>query len=669
MTPPRQPPRASSRHPKPPRPSARFWPALYLLLATAAPCRPVSADSVWWELSRGRAVAEGAIRPSQALTHADTAADADWLGGLPCFLVYQSFGEAGLMFWRIAACGLLAIWIWRLLAPVAAFPPATRYWLAALGLFCTSSAWDPSPAILDVLGMLFVARLAERSKPPWIALPVTLLIWANLAPRVVLGWLVYVFVRLSNAATCSGSRETSVRPNSHESRDGCFRCTDYFTACRGLLLLALMALATGLTPRGPFTLLDSIYMLIPSSADWSSLANLPVIGVWLVLAARAASQRMSRQRYAASGNIDARSDRRNRLVALAVAPVIAVALAAGWFPGLPGRLGWGIDPRLDLEPLKDALNDVQLQGAVQVFDMRSAGAIAWLRPPGLKLHDAPPRAWLEGRQPADMLLADDIASRREFSYFRVDGSQGGWRRTLQSRQVKLLLLPIERTHQIAGLSDSLWRPLSLASLIVPFGQAGDPGCSRQIVSALQQEQLLSWGPWSARDLPRFGSASHTDLWGIASGSPDHTDPLLQANLLAARAQPVAALRLLFPVLRESPGGEAMQLFVQLQAEAGHRELLAAGQISRLREYSAAFHRGSATILPDWKAALSEYSRGRPAAAAQQLHAGNAEMHYARGWLYLESGELKPAANEFDQFLRQFPDHPLAAVVDDARKHF
>ncbi|MCH8830638.1 MAG: hypothetical protein IID45_13760, partial [Planctomycetes bacterium] len=49
--------------------------------------QPIASADLWWQLSRGRAVIAGSFTPSRDLLAADTAAEADWLGGVAFYLI------------------------------------------------------------------------------------------------------------------------------------------------------------------------------------------------------------------------------------------------------------------------------------------------------------------------------------------------------------------------------------------------------------------------------------------------------------------------------------------------------------------------------------------------------------------------------------------------------
>jgi hypothetical protein len=110
--------------------------------------QPVSADSFWWHLSRGRAVSTGSLSPSRDLLANDNSAEADWLGGLPFYPGYELFGVDGLMFSKVIAVLIAGLLLMRCRCEA-------RMWesllIVALSLFGAWTAWDPVPLQTEVL--------------------------------------------------------------------------------------------------------------------------------------------------------------------------------------------------------------------------------------------------------------------------------------------------------------------------------------------------------------------------------------------------------------------------------------------------------------------------------------------------------------------------------------
>ena len=69
------------------------------LIATAAllGLQPITADSLWWHVARGREAIDFNLLPSASLLRADVAAESDWLSGVPMALAFDLAGLHGLM--------------------------------------------------------------------------------------------------------------------------------------------------------------------------------------------------------------------------------------------------------------------------------------------------------------------------------------------------------------------------------------------------------------------------------------------------------------------------------------------------------------------------------------------------------------------------------------------
>jgi hypothetical protein len=230
---------------------------------------------------------------------------------------------------------------------------------------------------------------------------------------------------------------------------------------------------------------------------------------------------------------------------------------------------------------------------------------------------------------------------------------------LKQRQIARLLVPIERLDILSALTNSVWQPLDLASPLMLYGRAGDAACSPRIVEVLRQEQLISRGPWTAAPLPQFGAHSHWDFWGLASGQPDAGIALAQARMFASRRLYTAALKLLFPVLREATSRDAREMFHRLQSDLAWREHLEIGHSSQFRTLAS---QSAQPLNSRWQTAIAAYGEGRPDRAAEALHGSDPQEYYARGWLRLEAGEVSAAHQEFRSLASEFPDHELTALA-------
>ena len=126
----------------------------FLLLVTVLfAARPISSDELWWDMSRGRAVAAGSLMPSRQLLSLETNADADWLSGLPVWLIYEVSGAFGLMVARLVCMLLVAIFLYR---QASALPIAWRLLLPVLALGVSTALFDPGPLLFDALGLVLL---------------------------------------------------------------------------------------------------------------------------------------------------------------------------------------------------------------------------------------------------------------------------------------------------------------------------------------------------------------------------------------------------------------------------------------------------------------------------------------------------------------------------------
>jgi hypothetical protein len=162
--------------------------------------QPVSADSFWWHLSRGRVVSTGSLSPRGDLLANDNSAEADWPGGLPFYPGYELFGVDGLMFSKVIAVLIAGLLLVRGRCEA-------RTWesllIVALSLFGAWSAWDPVPLQTEVLLMILTFLAAERfcRRPDFarmLTVAVILALWANIGSGCAVGVLVVlaeVFLR------------------------------------------------------------------------------------------------------------------------------------------------------------------------------------------------------------------------------------------------------------------------------------------------------------------------------------------------------------------------------------------------------------------------------------------------------------------------------------------
>lgn len=218
--------------------------------------QPISADDWWWQLSRGRAVLQGTWSPSAKLLTSENGWEADWLGGLPAYVLYESFGASGWMLCRLAVVGgLLWLAVDSLRSRRLVGFPAML--LTTATLIAVAGYLDPVPRTFGMLGMLFVVwwswptfnssrvpDLAGRHRTSWrslVAVATVFWLWASTSPSVALGGLLMLIAALHE--TLAGSRGARAR------------------WIEGVVAIV----AASLTPRGPLTWSDSLAWLLPAS--------------------------------------------------------------------------------------------------------------------------------------------------------------------------------------------------------------------------------------------------------------------------------------------------------------------------------------------------------------------------------------------------------------------
>ena len=180
----------------PPRIGA-VWFAIFVTFVLLC-LRPISADDVWWQLSRGRAVLAGTVSPSRSLLANDDASEADWLGGVPSFAAYRECGTSGLLLLRAI---LIAATLFCLMFNRTSAPRWIELPVLVAAVLAAGDAWEPPPAAVGcvVSGAACEGRFRLGS-PQQSPIPTgvigLLLLWANLGPRVVLGAIWVALSRL-----------------------------------------------------------------------------------------------------------------------------------------------------------------------------------------------------------------------------------------------------------------------------------------------------------------------------------------------------------------------------------------------------------------------------------------------------------------------------------------
>jgi hypothetical protein len=693
-----------------------IWPLAPVALIVAF--QPVQSADLWWDLSRGREVITGSLHPSADLLALDTAAEADWLGGVPWFVAHSTLGDHGLMLLRVVAtalaCLALAIWgcksntLFSLILGVAV-------------LLCLRDAVDPGGLLFDTFGAALVFAVGVRygrqpTRSRLVPLAIVILLWANFGPRVILAYPVLVSSLL---LSCDGDKRRCLRP----------------------VLLALMTaiIAGCITPRGLGTLGDSARMVFPvvaaqganleftpwtplargpwgsveagfllltfvvallltrtagrlffslamvlliaHLATWTSAPNLAPSATWLAMAAITVAAQTAELRPAPRFGylFDSPLPRRTDFYV-----AISAAVVCGGALGIFRAGGWGIHADLDFRYLELALGDVPAHGTILADSGRSAGMAAWLRPGELQVQDTPQRALLGGRLAAHQHLLDDLRHERKMSYHRANGDTGGWWIPLAERRTALLLIAAEDLAMIRALEPSLWKPFSLDSPVLPYASTADTYYTARILETLSHANFVNVGPWSYSPPASTQSAFDRDLWGWREHAADRPSSLRQSRVFRAMGLTTAALR----VLRYEQGrGDSPELHrevAECQANLYHSEVVVAGQASRFRELAVAAMapateappRAAASSPPAarpdslaWRRAIDAYVNGDLPVALASLSQGalgvgvDPEAMYAQAWILLEQGDPE-AAHQQLKAIEADADKALRLLVQD-----
>ncbi len=572
--------------------------------------RPISSASLWIELSRGAAVLDGNLRPSQHLLVNEQAADADWLAGVPFAVAYSLLDVHGLMLLKLFGGALTALIVWTLAKDSSM---VRRSVVVALGMLASLGGWDVTTQFADILGLVVLCwMLHKHNSKPWPSL-MLLGIWSQFGSLAVIGLVIWVLSRCIEDQT-SVSGDSSLRLK------------------RSLPDLLLAVAVCSMNPRGALALWDSLRLAVPRisynrttllDTEWRSLlgvrwdvshwsfAVLTCLALsWLCPARTWISvllgQTTSVPRPSGSGQRGPLPDGRGMVqseVLANVATLLAIGLGwscqahvgfagiwlshillgrerdthtgasaqrlscgfvmiplmiVAWWPWEGRRPGWGLDSRLDERLLSQVLSKVEMKGTVWADDELSAGMLLWETNQQMKVHDTPRRALLGGRLREFVSLRRDLEQGRLAAYQREDNSTGGWWLPLRERQTDLLMVSAERGRLLRALEPTIWKPLALDSGVLPFGQSGAPEVSPLILEILRQRDLVEKDTWSSSLLGPAGTDRLWDFWGFFRVSPNTEQELRQAHVFRALQLPRAARRVLEPALRVSQS-QALQL--------------------------------------------------------------------------------------------------------------
>jgi hypothetical protein len=638
--------------------------------------RPLSDQDLWWHLARGRAVVAGTLSPSQSLLTLDRAAEADWLGGVPFYLLWTLGGEAALACVPLlAAVGLL----WFVGRRMSFVPWAAAVLGLPLALLVVRDGLQPVPHLFDLCGLVAVWALLQ-SKPwergRWLAVGLVFCLWANLSAGVLYGLLLLPL---------------------------------FAPPARSVWKLVVAALVGGaLTPRGLLTWRDAVVLFVPRAfagpvesvpANWNglladglidsaSIAFLLLWGGWVIVRLR--SQRdlvvvarlavplmlvlLNRSHLPLAGLwvvLDWLSSPstvppsvvmpgRWLQAALTVTMLAAVLVeATGEGPGECRRLGWGIAQELDHRLLDVAtLNIDDEHAAAWAAEARSAGVVVWVGG-GVRLIDHPQRALLAGRWPLHAALRQDLLGAHRAAYRRADGGWGGFVRRLSEWNISLMFVPVEDVPLNRALTETPWRPVDLDSPTVPYASTDDEFFARPIVEALRQEGFVEAGPWQPTIDVYDSGGWRLDFAAWLGIGPQPAPAIRQSQLFRARDLPTASLRALLPVRQQSRSRRLQDEFRLCQEKLAYQEWVTFGDASLFRKrvvqsltgdqrspsqapWRQIDLRSAPPSLDAWDASLREYNAGRVREAIAALPLQTDEEHYAAAMMWLELGELQPA---------------------------
>ena len=678
--------------------------------AVLASLHPISCSDYWWELSKGREAATGNLFPTSKLLAGSIRPEADWASGVLFYWLFDNGGVLSLMCFKIFA----ALFAVRVLIQQTVHRNAVAGVLIAASLICARQAWEPSPLCFDTIGVLLVLALTKAlfngtSRSAFIGLLILMCCWSNLGSRSMTGILIAV-------PTMAVSFRRPVAK---------------------IVCITLLLLAASLTPAGPETLLNSWTTTFPPTLESSAILSLAGWDPWWsnplriecvawlllcglscwrafpgqagnfflvlvgtqILAAMSpdnlplaamimasfgtqicgtASEKIS-DKVKVSNKKEVRIDLRTRVERL-VLTVLMGALGT-WvlqpWSGCGSGLGWGIDPRISPDAFSASLESVSLTGTAHCVGIREAGLLSWHLRKGVKAFDTPRTAFLNGRLSTHVLLTADLSRNWKVPHRRTDDSWGGWWLPLLERQTTTLVVPSEDLKLITALEPTIWKPLSLNSVSLVYGKAGDPGCTQQIVNTLSLRDFVDRGTWVYQTTSEE-SQTHTDLRDLIYGENTGYESLRLARIFRAMKMSVAALKVLSMLPVES-NPELRQEYAGNQLSLGYEERILCGRSSRFRldawQLTASQSDFGSAIAQDvlnWSdadlsknetldmAAIRLYLSGDHRTALQKLGATDAETLYAKAMILLESGQTQESQAVLQQLVNEFSGHRLTA---------
>jgi len=679
-----------------------LWPILCVTLVIAA--HPVSCEDFWWELAKGRAVIDGALNPAQVLIAGSATSESSWLSGVLFYLIYSYLGISGLMFLKAG----VAVAICRRLLSSSTWLPYLHMAVVTSSLLAAREAWEPSPVFFDAIGIVVVLLLAAfwMEKPVLgrlAMLLVAIVCWANFGPRSVAGVLLALVVifraeigrgiktaslLLVLAAICLTPAGWGIFYNS-----GAILCPPIAAEIDVLRLagwqpwweligrsegiaFAMLTVLSGVSAVVQGARREIVTLIVAQVLAGMSSANLPLASLLL-----AASPILKSFPVALSAAVQTKetkySGRSPKTVCAGLIGVVCLLAIFPWDRCGSGP-GWGLDPRLRADAFSASLSATAFTGTAHCVGVREAGLLSWHVQKGIKPFDTPTTAMLNGRLREHVLLTTDLSKGWQVPHRRPDGTWGGWWTTLNKRQTAAIILPSEHVRLIAALEPTIWKPLSLNSVSIVYGKAGDPGCTRQIINVLSLRQLVDWGAWMY-DPSSEQDSSLVDISAYLIGDPAEYESLRLAQVFRAMGMHCGALKVL-SVFSHSFPEKMRDEFAANQLALGYRERVDSSRSSRLRMLAFQFSAGPDSSgrkmqqVLNWPASETEeqndslseaarlYVAGDINSALRELSEDFPEDSYAKAMLLLESGRVEFAGPLLEDFLTRFSDHRLASSV-------
>ena len=593
--------------------------------------RPISSDSIWWNLVKGDAVLSGSIAPSASLLYESTSYDADWLSGVPASLTYLFLDIPGLVLMRIFFVGLfiaIPIFFWKqalLLSPL--------FCWSVIGIagIATLSAWDPGPLALEVLLAAWLTitvlsqkeidftRLAERG--------FVVLVWANFAPHGVFSLLIASAALFHLWESGSKKQSEQLKPQQLKMAsiqwglffvllcctprgfygiyDSLIQTMPLFFVDSALLVqtdwrplivqgatielcafvvLSIISLILLMIERKTFSL--SVFWLTLQWLAWTCAACMPIVALiqFALIVVLVPFTVLSLESDLTSKSKTVACSR--SLVAYCLLPMtffLVGASVVGWNMKSKTRLGWGMSPRLEIADFQVSLDGLAVIGSAHCGDIRSAGMLALVKPGSVQPWTTPTRALIDGTFRDYANLNQEFALGWDHYHPREDGSHGGWYLRIADRKMSLVLFSAENTKVARMMLPTKWRPLSNTASVIPYGwMIHQKLYSAPVRNAFLRQFHFAIGLRQIEPPALSSSLHYTDLAGLVTRSPDRSEHIRQIRFLFARQNYLGAIRLLAVQLKKNETSELREIFRAIIEERAFEEFAHAGQASLFR---------------------------------------------------------------------------------------